>query len=127
MFFDWEVVRLRQRMPESLLQFSQSASRILVVPTRVFQKIKARHPTDVTWLERLGEILAGWEYVGLSPKGIERLEVYSRLDGVWCMAVIRLAETDAAVNVLITLHRVYERKVRGRVQDGYLKARPERK
>ncbi len=121
--FSWEDGPLRLNLPDSLLRFSSSCARTLVVPKSVVGKIEVRHPTDVAMVRRLGELFRGWEYAGLSPKGNQRLEVYRQFDGKWYVAVIQMGCRDLGVNVLVTFHQVYARKVRSRVCGGNLKSR----
>ena len=100
-------------------------SRVLVVPRSTVRKIQQTHPLDVQCLDRLAELLDRWELVDRSPNNVDRLELHGRLDGVWFTAVIALAREPTPYNVLITLHRVYERKVLSRERSGRLRRRLE--
>jgi len=84
------------------------------------------HGIDVPAYMRLGDLLEAWRYAGRSPKGGDRLEVYSRLDNVWYIAVLKMDE-QANAFVLTTFHRLYARKLEGRIRDGYLQQRKEEK
>jgi hypothetical protein len=119
------VPELRRSLPLGLQRQLDTDSAELAVPISVRDKIAARHPLDAAALERVGELLDGWELAGMSPKGDGRLELYGRLDNMWFTAVIK-SEATTAINVLITAHRVYARKVRSRERKGHLIARGER-
>jgi hypothetical protein len=93
------------------------------VPWSIVQKIQTTHPADFASLDRLAEFLDRWELVGHSPKGPDRLELYGQLDGIWYTAVIALARDGEPFNVLITFHRIYERKVLSRERNGRLRRR----
>ena len=121
--FPWEDESRRQLLPETLGHAITHVSRVLLVPRSIVRKIQQMHPLDMESLDRLAELLDGWELVGRSPNSVDRLELYGRLDGVWYTAVIALAREPAPFNVLITLHRVYERKVLSRERSGRLKRR----
>lgn len=59
----------------------------------------------------------------MSPTRAGRLEVYGIIDGVWHTAVMRVADSESDVNVLVTFHRQYERKVLGRARLGRIRRR----
>jgi len=120
---DWEDATRRRTIPDSLAAWLGDRSRLLVVPYSITEKIRSTHSTDLRRLDRLGEFLDSWEFVGLSDKGSVRLELYARLDGIWHTAVIALATDTQPYNVLLTFHRLYERKVRSRERSGRLKRR----
>src|SRR5947207_1313727 len=92
--------------------------RMLVVPQSIVEKIQARHAADLERLNRLGEFLEHWELFGLSEKGNARVELYGQLDGIWHTAAIALATDAHPFNVLLTFHRIHERKVRSRERSG---------
>ena len=121
--FPWEDESRRQLLPESLIGFIDVQSRVLIVPRTIVDKIQARHAIDIAHLERLSELLDGWEVVGLSPSGTGRLELYGQINGVWHIVVIALPNEVAAYSVLVTFHRVYERKVLSRERSGRLRRR----
>ena len=121
--FPWEDEPRRQLLPETLTHAISPVSRVLLVPRSIVRKIQRTHPSDVENLDRLVELLDRWDLVGRSPNSVDRLELYGRLDGVWYTAVIARARDPAPFNVLITLHRVYERKVVSRERSGRLKRR----
>lgn len=80
--FPWEDESRRQMLPESLVGFIAGQSRVLIVPRAIVHKIQTRHAVDIAHLDRLGELLDGWELVGLSPSSTGRLELYGQIDGV---------------------------------------------
>ena len=121
--FPWEDESRRRVLPESLAHEITPVSRVVLVPRSIVSKIQQTHPLDVEGLDRLTELLDRWELVGRSPISTDRLELYGRLDGVWYTAVIALAREPAPYNLLVTFHRVYERKVRSRERSGRLKRR----
>jgi hypothetical protein len=108
--------------PESLVGFIAGQSQVLIVPRTIVDKIQARHASDIAHLERLRELLDGWEPVGLSPSGTGRLELYGQIDGVW-HTVVALANEVTPYSVLVTFHRVYARKVLSRERSGRLRRR----
>ena len=119
----WEDESRRLELPTTLDSVVTIRDRVLVVPRSIVEKIQATHPADFASLERLGEVLDRWELVGLSPSRTGRLELYARLDGIWHTAVIALATEAMPFSVLITFHRVYERKVLSRERSGRLRRR----
>lgn len=119
----WEDESRRQELPESLDDVLVVRSRVLVVPRSIVAKITARHPADIASLDRLWELLDRWELIGSAPSSPARLEVYGRLDGIWHTVVIAAAGEGAAYSVLVTFHRVYERKVLSRERQGRLRRR----
>jgi hypothetical protein len=90
----------------------------LEVPYNVYHKIAVRHSNDLHALDRLGEILVNCVYIGRSAPDNQRIEVYTQLDGIWYVVVIRPANERTPVHILITLHRLYGRKVEARLKKG---------
>ena len=121
----WEATELRRRLPDALVRFFGAASPILAIPRNVVEKAAARHPADLAALTRLGELLDGWAYAGMSPAHARRLEIYGMLDRIWHTVVICLADADSDPNVLVTFHRQYARKVLGRARQGRIRGRNE--
>lgn len=119
----WEDESRRQILPETLAYAMGGQNRILIVPRAIVQKIQERHRVDFANLDGLEELLDRWELVGLSSSGTNRLELYGQLDGVWHTAVIALASETESFNILVTFHRVYERKVLSRERNGRLRRR----
>ena len=107
-------------MPESLLTVVGGLGHYLVVPHSIVHKIHTVHPSDIEGLDRLREILDGWELYGFSPSKADRVEIYGRLDEVWHTAVVAQATVESHFSVLITFHRMYERKVLSRERGGRL-------
>jgi hypothetical protein len=116
--FPWEDVSRRRSLPATLDYIVADRGRVLVVPRSTVAKIRTTHPADIASLDRLGELLDRWELVGLSPGGSGRLELYARLGGIWHTAVIVLANDTTPFCVLVTFHRIYERKVLSRERSG---------
>ena len=83
----WEDFSRRLVLPETLLAVTGGHGRYLVVPLTIVHKTQAVHPSDVASLDRLSELLDGWELVGQSPSNPNRVEIYGRLDGIWHTAV----------------------------------------
>lgn len=110
----WEVFELRGTLPRVLRNELRSASPIVAVPRNIVEKIRDQHDADYPFLRRWGAVLTGWEVSGRSKSDERRIEVYGRLDGIWFRAVI----ADDVPNVLVTFHRVYEKKVRLRIEHG---------
>jgi hypothetical protein len=108
----WEAFEFRQVLPTLFREELQSIADIVVVPKNIVEKIRDYHAADLPSLIRWGELLTNWEVRGISRTNEGRLEVYGKLDGVWFRAVIARDRP----NVLVTFHRVYEKKVRVRVE-----------
>ena len=119
----WEDETRRQQLPATLDQIVTIVGHTLIVPRSIVTKIELRHPTDVANLDRLSEFLDQWQLVGHSPNNPDRLELYGQLDGVWHTAVIAMASDAESFSVLVTFHRVYERKVLSRERSGRLRRR----
>ena len=119
----WEDESRRQELPATLDHIVAGRGRDLIVPRTIVAKIQLTHPAYFVSLYRLGELLERWELVGQSPSSPNRLELYGQLDGVWHTAVIALASDTMPYSVLITFHRVYERKVLSRERNGRLRRR----
>lgn len=87
--------------------------------------MSVKHPLDKSVLHNLSHFLAEWEYAGLSHKGGDRLEIYSRIDNVWFVAVVQLVNdgSNVPVNVVTTVHRIYERKLMSRYRHGDINKR----
>lgn len=112
----WEVFELRGTLPGVLRNELRSASPIVAVPRNIVEKIRDQHDADYPFLQRWGTVLVEWEISGRSRSDERRIEVYGRLDGIWFRAVI----AHDVPNVLVTFHRVYEKKVRLRIErDGF--------
>ena len=60
-----------------------------------------------------------WEFAGYSPKSPDRIEIYGKLDEIWFTTVVRGDQTYG-YSSLITMHRIYRRKVESRARKGYL-------
>jgi predicted xylose isomerase-like sugar epimerase len=97
--------------------------RVVVVPLNVVAKIEQRHAADIAAFKRLRELLDSWEFAGLSLSAANRLEVYGRIDSIWYAVMVRLATAETPYNVLVTFHRVYERKVMARYCRGRIASR----
>lgn len=94
----------------------------LVIETTVSQKIRRDHPGDFLFLERIALLVEDWQFAGPSPKGTNRIEIYGQLDEVWFTVVVRAdSHTDCAA--LVTMHRIYRRKLESRLRRGYLETR----
>jgi hypothetical protein len=115
-----EMVRLPLPAPLGLLLGISTHE--LVVEATISQKIRRDHPGDWLFLERIELFVENWQLAGVSPKGPNRIEVYGQLDEIWLTAVIR-AEPIEQCAALVTLHRIYRRKVESRLRRGYLKKR----
>lgn len=118
----WEAPELQQLLPREIARLLNTTSDVLAVPSNVAAKIGERHAADRSLLAQLGDLLERWEILGPSPKDVDRIEVYGRLEGVWVTAVIK-ADHQAGLPVLTTFHRIYARKVESRRGKGYLTPR----
>ena len=107
-------------MPDTLTA-GLDGRKIVHVPKNIASKIRDKHSADDSILERLPEVLDGWEYVGNSPKGTGKNEVYSMIAGKWITTVIAMPEDMPEAGVLVTLHKIKPSKVTNRVKQGYLK------
>jgi hypothetical protein len=94
----------------------------LVVELAISQKIQRDHPGDSRFLERIEMLVANWQFAGVSPKGMNRVEIYGQLDEIWFTAVMRADQNDECA-ALVTMHRIYRRKVESRLRRGYLEIR----
>lgn len=119
----WEDESRRQQLPSTLDHILVGRERALIVPRAIVAKVQTTHPADFANLDRLTEFLDRWELFGRSPQSPNRLELYGQLDRIWHTAVIALASETAPFCVLITFHRIYERKVLSRERSGRLRRR----
>lgn len=94
----------------------------LIVERAISQKIQRDHPGDWLFVERIELLVTNWQFAGVSPKGENRVEIYGQLDEIWLTAVLRADPIDECA-ALVTLHRIYRRKVESRIRRGYLEMR----
>ena len=120
--FPFEDASLRSRLPSDLQHIWSVPTDLVIVPTNIRDKILESHTVDAGVITRIHELLATWQLTGPSPKGTDRFEVYAQMDGVWLTAVV-VFDDEIAANILVTLHRILERKVLSRERRGYLTRR----
>lgn len=121
----WEDHSRRASIPKSLFEVMRSELDTLFVPKNIVEKIEEAHGGDIGFFDNLSNVLSQWKYAGFSPLHKDRLEVYARIDGIWVTIVIASSQ-EFETPVLITLHRIKERKVNNRIAKGYLVSRGEK-
>jgi hypothetical protein len=119
-----EIRELRQQLQRPLQDLLELSRTEVIVDRTAHRKITSGHPLDAPYLNRLPELFDGWILAGISPKHSSRLEIYCRIDGIWFTVVVR-ADPELGASFLVTLHRLYARKVASRERKGYLIRRKE--
>jgi hypothetical protein len=114
-----ELRELRQTLPKGIQHLVGVVRTELLVELSISEKILRNHPVDHTYLPQLGLLLERWEFAGQSPKSSDRLEIYAQIDEIWFTVVIRV-EAMTGYCSLVTMHRIYRRKVESRFRKGYL-------
>ena len=118
-FFEWEMQALRRTAPTSISLLDVEPYKNILVPKSVNEKILTKHPNDIEFLARFGELISSWAYAGSSPKSLGKIEFYKQLDEIWFTAVVK-KDPNLQAYVLTTFHRIYSRKLQGRIEKGYL-------
>lgn len=118
-FFDWEVKSLRQTITNSVEEIDKDAYKTVLVPKNVHDKLFKKHSKDIDYLLKLGSLINLRDYIGISPKGLDRIEFYKKLDDIWFTAVVK-KDRKLQAYILTTFHRIYQRKMESRIGMGYL-------